>query len=107
MFKELLILKTYSDSKEWLRSILDMLSAHFGKDVEFVIHDLSLDYEHTIVDIRNGQITGRKIGDTGDILGLEVIRGTATLLKLNEGTLRMFFLQVKSGFWKKGYGWRN
>jgi len=70
-------LKTYSDNKEWLRSILDMLSEHFGKDVEFVVHDLSLDYEHTIVDIRNGRITGRKIGDTGDILGLEVIRGTA------------------------------
>ena len=70
-------MKSYSDNKEWLGAVLSMLSAHFGKDVEFVIHDLSLDYEHTIVDIRNGQITGRKIGDTGDILGLEVIRGTA------------------------------
>ena len=43
--------------------------------MEFVLHDLTLDYEHTIVDIRNGEITGRKIGDTGDILGLQVLRG--------------------------------
>ncbi|MDP4109163.1 MAG: helix-turn-helix transcriptional regulator [Bacillota bacterium] len=66
----------YHDNKEWMTRILDLLSAHFGPDVEFVIHDLTLDYEHTIVDIRNGQITGRKVGDTGDALGLQVIRGT-------------------------------
>lgn len=70
-------MQNYSENKEWLSAILDMLSAHFGSDVEFVVHDLTLDYEHTIVDIRNGGITHRKIGDTGDILGLEVMRGTA------------------------------
>ncbi len=66
----------YQNNKKWISEFLDMLSAHFGDDVEFVVHDLSLDYEHTIVDIRNGKITGRKIGDTGDILGLEVVKGT-------------------------------
>lgn len=27
-----------------------------------VLHDLEKDYEHTIVDIRNGHITNRKVG---------------------------------------------
>ena len=31
---------------------------------------------HSIVDIRNGYITNRKIGDCGSNLGLEVLRGT-------------------------------
>lgn len=38
------------------------------------MHDLSLDYEHTIVDIRNGEVTGRKVGGTGDLLGLRALR---------------------------------
>jgi len=59
-----------------MKQVFDLLSKHFGDDVELVLHDLTLDYEHTIVDIRNGHITGRQIGDTGDILGLEVLRGT-------------------------------
>ena len=62
--------------EEWMKSIIDMLDKHFGKNVEWVFHDLTVDYEKTIVDIRNGEITGRKIGDSGDNLGLEVIRGT-------------------------------
>nr|AMP53712.1 YheO-like PAS domain protein [uncultured bacterium] len=68
---------SYQENKEWLHQLLDLLEAHFGPDVEFVLHDLTLDYEHTIVDIRNGRITGRKIGDTGDILGLEFIRNVS------------------------------
>lgn len=67
---------TYQENKEWITHFLDLLEAHFGESVEFVVHDLTLDYEHTIVDIRNGQITGRNVGDTGDILGLQVLRGT-------------------------------
>lgn len=56
--------------------MFDMMEEHFGSEVELVLHDLTLDYEHTIVDIRNGQITNREIGDCGDNLGLEVMRGT-------------------------------
>ena len=67
----------YSTNQSWITQILDLLESHFGTSVEFVVHDLTLDYEHTIVDIRNGEITGRKVGDTGDILGLQVLRGTA------------------------------
>ena len=38
---------------KWLGSIMDMMEAHFGKDVELVLHDLEADYEKTIIDIRN------------------------------------------------------
>ena len=68
---------SYQENKEFLQKLLDLLEAHFGSDVEFVLHDLTLDYEHTIVDIRNGHVTGREIGGTGDILGLEFIRNTS------------------------------
>ena len=68
---------SYQENKEWLHKLMDLLEAHFGPDVEFVLHDLTLDYEHTIVDIRNGHITGREIGGTGDILGLEYIRNAS------------------------------
>jgi len=60
---------------EWVKKTFDMLESHFGPTVELVLHDLELEYEHTIIDIRNGHITGRKIGDSGDILGLPVVRG--------------------------------
>lgn len=65
-----------SDNQSLVKQIFDLLSKHFGEDVEFVLHDYTQDYEHSITDIRNGHITGRQVGDTGDILGLEVLRGT-------------------------------
>lgn len=64
------------ENKELVKQVFDLFAKHFGEDVELVLHDYTQDYEHTIVDIRNGHITGRQIGDTGDILGLEVLRGT-------------------------------
>ncbi len=60
----------------WLGQIMDMLEAHLGDHVELVLHDLTLDYEGTVIDIRNGYISGRKIGDGGDNMGLTVVRGT-------------------------------
>lgn len=61
---------------EFWDRMLSMLEAQFGKQCEIILHDLTGDYSHTIVDIRNGHITGRKIGDPGSNLGLEVMRGT-------------------------------
>ena len=49
----------YKQNKKLITDILDILEGHFGKNVEFVVHDLSLDYEHTIVDIRNGEVTAK------------------------------------------------
>ena len=53
-----------------------MLEQQMGSHTEIVLHDLKKDYATTIVDIRNGYITGRQIGGTGSNLGLEVLQGT-------------------------------
>ena len=52
------------------------IAQQFGSNCEIILHDLTKDYNHTIVDIRNGHITDRNIGDCGSNLGLEVLRGT-------------------------------
>ncbi|MHB8063450.1 MAG: helix-turn-helix transcriptional regulator [Ruminiclostridium sp.] len=59
----------------WQR-LCSMLENEFGINCEIILHDLTKEYDHTVVDIRNGHITGRKIGDCGSNLGLEVLRGT-------------------------------
>lgn len=61
---------------DFVDRMMDMLEQQLGKNSEIVLHDLRNGYEHTIVDIRNGDITGRKIGGTGSNLGLEVLNGT-------------------------------
>lgn len=59
-----------------LQQVLTLLENHFGNKCEVVLHDLTKDYNHTIVDIRNGSVTNRTIGGCGSNLGLEVLRGT-------------------------------
>ena len=59
-----------------IRRIIDLMEQQFGPQCEIVLHDLNGSYEHTIVDIRNGHVTGRRLGDCGSNLGLELIRGT-------------------------------
>jgi len=56
--------------------IINLLEQHLGSNSEIVFHDLTKPYEHTIIDIRNGEITGRAIGGCGSNLGLEVMRGS-------------------------------
>jgi predicted transcriptional regulator YheO len=55
---------------------MKMLAMEFGDSCEVVLHDLTHDYDHTIVEILNSHITGRTVGDCGSNLGLEVLRGT-------------------------------
>lgn len=62
------------NNKAFLMQLMDMLEQHFGFSCEIVLHDLTKNYAHTIVDIRNGHITGRKVGDCGSNLGLEVLK---------------------------------
>ena len=57
-----------------LNRLVQMLAAQFGRNSEIVLHDLTKEYEHTIVAIENNWITGRNIGDGGTNLGLEVLR---------------------------------
>lgn len=69
-------MKSIQDEMPMLQQILTLISEHFGAKCEVVLYDLTKDYNSTIVDIRNGYITNRKIGDCGTNLGLEVLRGT-------------------------------
>lgn len=68
-------MKTLEKEMQIFEKILTMIEKHFGPDTEIVLHDLTKPYEHTIIDIRNGNVTGRKIGDCGSNLGLEVLKG--------------------------------
>ncbi len=56
--------------------IATCIAKQFGPNCEVVVHDLTQPYDHTIIHIENGYITGRKIGDSGTNIGLEVLRGT-------------------------------
>jgi predicted transcriptional regulator YheO len=69
-------MRKIKDDEQFYKQLLDMLESELGCDYELILHDLTLDYDHTIVDIRNGHITNRKVGDCGNNLGLEVLRGT-------------------------------
>lgn len=68
-------MNSIDDELPLLRSLVHMLAQHFGPSCEVVLHDLKKDYQSTIVAIENGSITGRKVGDPGSNLGLEVLRG--------------------------------
>lgn len=69
-------MKSVHDEIEMLKRLVKMIANLYGDKCEVMLHDLKTDYEHTIVAIENGHITGRKIGDCGSNLGLEVLRGT-------------------------------
>ncbi|MCC8024839.1 MAG: helix-turn-helix transcriptional regulator [Clostridium sp.] len=71
-------MKTIESEMPFFQNLLKMLKNQFGDDSEFILHDWSKGYDHSIVAIENGHITNRKIGDCGSNLGLEVIRGTTT-----------------------------
>lgn len=64
------------DSKRFLLRLMNMMEQQLGPNSEIVLHDLALPFEQTIIDIRNGHISGRSIGDGGTNTGLEVLRGT-------------------------------
>ena len=68
-------MKSIYDEWDFFKRLLDMLEQQLGTNTEILLHDLTKDYNHTIVDIRNGHITNRKIGDCGSNLGLRVLSG--------------------------------
>lgn len=61
------------DHLDMFSNILDLLENHLGTNCEIVLHDNTKAYEHSIVDIRNGHVTGRKVGDCGGNWGLSVL----------------------------------
>lgn len=86
-------MKAISDEMDNLRRLVEMLAAQFGKNSEIILHDLSKDYEHTIVAIENNWITGRKVGDGGTNLGLEVLRNPPNV----NGDIYNYFTKTSDG----------
>ena len=64
-----------NEEKDFLLRLVNMLEMQLGKDSEIVLHDLTREYDSTIIAIANGELSGRKVGDSGTNLGLEVLRG--------------------------------
>lgn len=69
-------IKSIAEYQPVISMIMDLIERHFGSHCEILLHDFSKEYEHTIVDIRNGHITGRTLGGCATNLGLEIMRGT-------------------------------
>lgn len=77
-----------------IRDIMKLIAAEFGSQCEIVLHDWSKEYDKTIVAIENGHVSGRRVGDGGSNLGLEVMRGMSDganhlnyLTQLNDGRI--------------------
>lgn len=80
---------------EWqnLLRMTKMIAAQFGPRCEVVLHDLTRDYNHTIVTIENGHVTGRVVGGSGSNLGLPVLSAQQE----TEGDRYNYFSQTKDG----------
>lgn len=68
-------MKKIQQESKFFDSLLTLIATQFGTTCEVVLHDLTEDYNHTIIDIRNGHITNRQVGGCGSNLGLEVLSG--------------------------------
>lgn len=84
-------MKSIDSELPLLKSIMKMFFNQFGERIELVLHDWSKGYEHSIVAIE-GVITHRKVGDCGNNLGLEVLKGTT-----NSETKANYITKTKDG----------
>lgn len=84
-------LEQIADEMGLLTSIVKAIAAQWGEKCEVVLHDWSAGYDKTIVAIE-GNVTGRKVGDCGSNLGLEVMRGT-----VQNGDIYNYITQTKDG----------
>lgn len=69
-------MKNIEEERDLLEGIINLIAKHFGDDTEVVLHDyVGKDNKHTITNIINGNITGRKVGDYADKHGLQAVPG--------------------------------
>ena len=54
-------MNTIYEHLDMFTGILDLLENHLGLNCEIILYDNTKPYEHSIVDIRNGHVTGRTI----------------------------------------------
>ena len=57
-----------------LKQLAAGVAAQFGSDCEVVLHDLSVDPDHSIAAIYNGHVTGRKVGDGASTVVMEQLQ---------------------------------
>ena len=57
-----------------IQLLCDSIATQFGPSCEVVFHDLTQDYDHTIVAIANGHITNRTVGGPGTNAGLKALK---------------------------------
>lgn len=74
--KSLVRIRSLEEHQAIISKIMDMIEQHFGSTCEVLLHDFTKEYDHTIVDIRNGHVTGRTVGGCATNLGLEILNGT-------------------------------
>lgn len=58
---------------DFVARLAEVLGQTLGRHCEIVVHDVEMP-ESSIIAISNGELTGRKLGDTLDALGLEMLR---------------------------------
>lgn len=58
----------------FLTRLIKGIAAQFGNRCEVVLHDLTEDYENTIIAIENGTVTGRRVGDCASNIVLETLK---------------------------------
>lgn len=87
------VVQTIQDEFAFLTILVKGLAAQFGENCEVALHDLTRPYDSTIVAIENGHITGRKVGDPGTNLGLELLRGD----QMDDGHKFNYVTQTKDG----------
>lgn len=58
---------------ERYKPLVKFLAEVLGKNCEIVLHDLE-DFENSVIAIENGQISGRKVGDSLTDLALNVLK---------------------------------
>jgi predicted transcriptional regulator YheO len=85
-------MENVNEEKELLEALIKGIASQFGENCEVVLHDLTGSYDSSIIAIENSHITGRRIGDCGSNLGLEVLRGTVT-----DGDRYNYITQTKDG----------
>lgn len=68
-------MKTIKGELNFFKRLLDMMEKQLGNNSEILLHDYAEEFDHTVIDIRNGHITGRSIGACSTNLGLEILRG--------------------------------
>jgi predicted transcriptional regulator YheO len=90
---------------DFLARLTSGLAEAVGKNCEVVLHNFE-DPEHSVVAIANGHITGRKVGDTVDVLGLQLLRNPppADLLNYRTETKNGRVLRSSSIFLRKDSG---